>query len=284
MRCVLPALLACAAHCALALYAVYGSALSPPRRSCREIPARLALCGGMEYKRMRLPNLLGHETMDEAAQQSAPWVPLVHKHCHADTRMFLCSLFAPVCLEDVAEPIQPCRALCEGVRGACAPVMAAFGFPWPDILDCARFPPDNDLCIPLTNNTVGQVTQQVPKVCEACKVKMENENKIVHSHCNKDFILRFKVKEISYINGDAKIVPETKTIYKLSAQTDLQKEALWLRDGLECTCDEMSDINGTYLVMGQYQDGNLVITSLKRWQKVQRETKQLFRKNRKLQC
>lgn len=163
---------------------------------------------------------------------------------------------------------------------------------------------------------------------------MENENKIVHSHCNKDFsksqvyciflymgsfpailylilfqletisdsikclcfdyngfpsllhplVLRFKVKEISYINGDAKIVPETKTVYKLSAQTDLQKEALWLRDGLECTCDEMSDINGTYLVMGQYQDGNLVITSLKRWQKVQRETKQLFRKNRKLQC
>lgn len=96
------------------------------------------------------------------------------------------------------------------------------------------------------------------------------------------------MKEISYSNGDTKIIPEakSKTIYKLNGVTEheLRKVPLWIKDGLECMCDEMNNINGTYLVMGQNQDGNLVITSLKRWQKGQREMKRLYRSIRKLQC
>lgn len=100
--------------------------------------------------------------------------------------------------------------------------------------------------------------------------------------------LKIKVKEISYMNGDTKIVPETKskTIYKLSGVTerDLRKTVLWLKDGLQCVCDEMNDINASYLVMGQKMDGHLVITSLKRWQRGQREFKRISRSIRKLQC
>lgn len=100
--------------------------------------------------------------------------------------------------------------------------------------------------------------------------------------------LKIKVKEISYMNGDTKIVSETKskTIYKLSGVTerDLRKTVLWLKDGLQCVCDEMNDINASYLVMGQKMDGHLVITSLKRWQRGQREFKRISRSIRKLQC
>jgi len=101
--------------------------------------------------------------------------------------------------------------------------------------------------------------------------------------------LKIRVKEISYINGDTKIVPETKskTIYKLNGVTerDLRRTVLWLRDGLQCVCDEMSDIHAAYLVMGQKTaDGHLVITSLKRWQRGQREFKRIARSIRKLQC
>lgn len=100
--------------------------------------------------------------------------------------------------------------------------------------------------------------------------------------------LKIKVKEIAYINGDTKITPETKskTIYKLNGLTerDLRKIVLWLKGGLQCTCDEMNDINVPYLVMGQKQAGELVITSLKRWQKGQRAFKRFSRSIRKLQC
>ncbi|XP_030911620.1 secreted frizzled-related protein 2 [Geospiza fortis] len=127
-----------------------------------------------------------------------------------------------------------------------------------------------------------------PKVCDACKNKNEDDNDIVENLCKNDFALKIKVKEIAYINGDTKITPETKskTIYKLNGLTerDLRKIVLWLKGGLQCTCDEMNDINVPYLVMGQKQAGELVITSLKRWQKGQRAFKRFSRSIRKLQC
>lgn len=113
---------------------------------CVDIPADLRLCHNVGYKKMRLPNLLDHETMPEVKQQAGSWVPLLAKRCHADTQVFLCSLFAPVCLD---RPIYPCRSLCEAVRDSCAPVMETYGFPWPEMLTCNKFPIDNDLCIPM---------------------------------------------------------------------------------------------------------------------------------------
>lgn len=99
--------------------------------------------------------------------------------------------------------------------------------------------------------------------------------------------LKIKVKEISYINGDTKIVPEnkSKTIYMMNGLTerDLRKTVLWLKDGLRCICEEMNN-TGPYLVMGQKMDGHLVITSVKRWQKGQREFKRISRSIRKMQC
>ena len=61
---------------------------------------------------MRLPNLLDHDTMSEVSQQATSWLPLLNVRCHADSQLFLCSLFAPVCLE---RPIYPCRSLCNKV-------------------------------------------------------------------------------------------------------------------------------------------------------------------------
>ncbi|KPP73744.1 secreted frizzled-related protein 2-like [Scleropages formosus] len=259
------------------------------KSNCKPIPASLLLCHDIEYAEMRLPNLLGHETMDEVLQQASSWIPLVQKQCHQDTRKFLCSLFAPVCLDELDEPIQPCRSLCEAVKTGCAPVMSAFGFPWPDMLHCDRFPADNDLCVPPASvDSVETATREVPKVCEPCLDKEENDNEIVDSLCKNDFALKIKVKEISYMNGDTKIIPETKsrTIYKLNGVTerDLKKTVLWLKDGLQCTCDVMNDINAAYLVMGQKMDGHLVITSLKRWQRGHKEFKRISRSIRKLQC
>lgn len=146
----------------LALHCSLGSArglflfgqpdFSYKRSNCKPIPANLQLCHGIEYQNMRLPNLLGHETMKEVLEQAGAWIPLVMKQCHPDTKKFLCSLFAPVCLDDLDETIQPCHSLCVQVKDRCAPVMSAFGFPWPDMLECDRFPQDNDLCIPLASS------------------------------------------------------------------------------------------------------------------------------------
>lgn len=119
----------------------------PPQ--CVDIPDDLKLCHGVGYNKMLLPNLLEHDTMTEVKQQSGSWVPLVHKNCHPGTRVFLCSLFAPLCME---RPIYPCRWLCENVRDGCTPIMEAFGFPWPEMFTCEKFPQD-DVCISGPNVT-----------------------------------------------------------------------------------------------------------------------------------
>lgn len=72
-----------------------------PRSSsrCVPIPSGMALCQNIGYDTMRMPNLLGHESPAEAVQQSGSWLPLLARECHPDARIFLCSLFAPICLD-----------------------------------------------------------------------------------------------------------------------------------------------------------------------------------------
>lgn len=88
--------------------------LEQPR--CVNIPRNFTLCHGIQYNSMRLPNLLDHESLDEAIQQSDAWNSLLSLHCHADTQLFLCSLFAPVCVPEMEKAIYPCQSLCKDVQ------------------------------------------------------------------------------------------------------------------------------------------------------------------------
>lgn len=73
---------------------------------CVVIPTNLTLCYGIGYESMMLPNLLEHDSLSEVTQQAISWVPLTRINCHPDAKMFLCSLFSPVCLDRL---IYPCR-------------------------------------------------------------------------------------------------------------------------------------------------------------------------------
>ena len=54
---------------------------------CVALPANMTLCRGVGYDRVRLPNLLGHETLSEATAQANSWVLLVNIYCHPDTQV-----------------------------------------------------------------------------------------------------------------------------------------------------------------------------------------------------
>lgn len=62
-------------------------------------------------------------------------------------QLFLCSLFAPVCLTTLDREILPCRSLCVAVQHGCENRMRQYGFPWPDMLECSKYPLENDMCI-----------------------------------------------------------------------------------------------------------------------------------------
>ena len=127
-------------------WALAGGRVHQPK--CVAIPEKLTLCRNIGYKEMRLPNLLDHESLNEVLDQAKVWVPLLNLHCHPDTKLFLCSLYSPVCLE---RPIYPCRSLCEGVKRGCEKRINNYNYPWPEILRCDKFPEDSDLCIRQVN-------------------------------------------------------------------------------------------------------------------------------------
>lgn len=68
----------------------------------------------------------------------------------------------------------PCHELCVSVRDACSPIMLAYGFSWPEMFDCNRFPQEEqqEMCINMdtsTDNTTGVchlhiALNRVPKV------------------------------------------------------------------------------------------------------------------------
>ncbi|XP_067328176.1 frizzled-9-like [Anolis sagrei] len=114
---------------------------SPPPR-CE--PISIPMCLGIGYNLTRMPNLLGHTGQAEASLALQAFAPLVSYGCHARLRFFLCSLFAPMCTEQVPRAIPACRPMCEAARRRCGPVLAHFRFEWPPALDCARLPTRHD--------------------------------------------------------------------------------------------------------------------------------------------
>ncbi|MBN3319048.1 SFRP2 protein, partial [Atractosteus spatula] len=270
---------------------------SAKRQVCKPIPNTMGLCHDVGYREMRLPNLLGHETIKEAQQQAGSWVPLLSKQCHRDTKKFLCSLFAPVCLRELEQPVRPCRSLCEGVRDGCLPVMSAFGFPWPEILNCSQFPTGAEVCIPPTaspssdNGNAGQHNNDMDGtlICEACSLP-EGGKEILENYCKSDFVVRLRVKETLLLGADRKIVPNGKSRVVLrqgdrAEEESMARSALWLPEGSRCACEELDGpSSGIILALGSRQRGRLVLSKLLLWQRSDKELRKFLRGLQKLRC
>lgn len=154
---------------------LYGEAM------CVKIPSSMGLCQSINYREMKVPNILGHETSAEIVEQSSAWQPLLGIQCHKDSQLFLCSLFAPVCIAQAPQTtIYPCRSLCEQVRSSCEAPMLSYNYPWPSMFNCSQFPEDNGLCIKPTVATSGKVkaTEPAPTVSPVPRPKAANKPKV----------------------------------------------------------------------------------------------------------
>ncbi|XP_015196773.1 secreted frizzled-related protein 1b [Lepisosteus oculatus] len=255
---------------------IYGK---PPQ--CVDIPDDLKLCHNVGYNQMLLPNLLEHETMAEVRQQAGSWVPLVHKNCHPGTQVFLCSLFAPVCLD---RPIYPCRWLCEAVRDGCTPIMEAFGFPWPEMLTCDKFPQD-DVCIAMSNNTEPAKTQD-SGICPPCDNEMKTDAILEHM-CASEFAIKTKIKEVKKENSDRKVILQKKKKTLKAGnlkKKDLKKLVLYLKNGADCPCQQLDHLSNTYLIMGRKVDKQYLLTGIHKWDKSSKEFKKTMKKMKSHKC
>ncbi|KDR21799.1 hypothetical protein L798_02601, partial [Zootermopsis nevadensis] len=140
---------------------------------CEEIT--IPMCRGIGYNLTSMPNELNHDTQEEAGLEVHQFWPLVEIHCSPDLKFFLCSMYAPICIEDYLRPLPACRSVCERARNGCVPIMKQYGFQWPERMACEKFPvhgDPNNLCMEQNNRTdSGPTTTARPtrKPTPGCK-------------------------------------------------------------------------------------------------------------------
>ncbi|KAK7862804.1 hypothetical protein R5R35_004157 [Gryllus longicercus] len=245
----------------------------PSQPNCVDIPRNMSLCHGIGYTQMRLPNLLDHDTMAEVSQQAASWLALLNVQCHPDTQLFLCSLFSPVCLDT---PIYPCRSLCEKVKMHCEGRMNKYGFPWPDMFKCDKFPLENDMCI-----TAQSSSDAAGGGCRVCNQVDTYEN-ILDNFCRADFAVKTKIRQARKTKLTCKKAKVLKGGSEITQQ--LRRPVLLLEPSDAC-CEEMTrNSREVYLIMGRNQDSKLVPSFIMPWGKRSKPFKRAVRMFKKLNC
>lgn len=236
--------------------------MSQPK--CIDIPRNLTLCQNIGYDQMRIPNLLQHDSINEVIQQSKSWISLLGVHCHADTKLFLCSLFSPVCLERDRE-IYPCRSLCESVKKGCESTMKFYGYSWPDMVRCDKFPEESEMCI-RGPNTVTETTQNL---CSACNQPNTFEG-LIHNYCRSAFVVKAKIKKSRIRSGNTVIYLKKKKRVVKGSLSKKEKKGLnpHIPNGGQCECNILHTNNTkkNFIVMGNKTDtGEFTITFMAPW-------------------
>uniref|UniRef100_A0A8C5TQ19 FZ domain-containing protein n=1 Tax=Malurus cyaneus samueli TaxID=2593467 RepID=A0A8C5TQ19_9PASS len=236
---------------------------------CVVIPKEMGMCHNIGYSEMRLPNLMGHTSMGEVIQKSTTWQHLVHTDCHPHVRMFLCSLFAPICLDTF---IHPCRSMCVAVRDSCAPVLLCHGHPWPDSLDCDRFPGDEDMCLaPLTKDYkyLHKGSWKMP-ACQTCPAVEEffTHKRVLEVFCDSNFgksllISAFDDPEYN-IECQVEFIIQG-SLLPYETQSMIQQ---WLLINEKCT-ERMTPTHRpmVYLLVGNIEEGVILVNQVYRWQR-----------------
>ena len=109
----------------------------------------LPLCKDIAYNETRYPNFLKQKSQKEAAEDTALYLPLIRINCSPVLKLFLCSLYAPPCVKNYSSTLKPCREMCEKAKSGCESIMQKYSVPWPDYIDCWKFPSFNgpEACI-----------------------------------------------------------------------------------------------------------------------------------------
>ncbi|XP_067672945.1 uncharacterized protein [Haliotis asinina] len=100
------------------------------------------LCRDMPYNTTKFPNSLS-QTLDGAGLQVHQFYPLIKVKCSNSIKFLLCTTYFPYC-NPLLGTIPTCRHVCEDTKRGCEGLMNKFGFPWPDSLNCDKYPEKMD--------------------------------------------------------------------------------------------------------------------------------------------
>uniref|UniRef100_A0A8C5DFC5 Secreted frizzled-related protein 5-like n=1 Tax=Gouania willdenowi TaxID=441366 RepID=A0A8C5DFC5_GOUWI len=240
---------------------------------CVAIPSQFTMCKDVGYSEMRLPNFLGHSDLEaEVVPYSQEWKPLLLTGCHLQAQAFLCSLMAPVCLDNF---IWPCRSLCIAVRDSCASALSCQGRQWPEVLDCDRFPDEDDMCLS-PHSRFTHIPKDLPKpACQNCpSVDGDPPLRVVlHSFCLYDFALTLHLHRPRQIGREPELEIRGRVQFihqgPLMAYDSRHLLQQWLLINLKCARSLVRlGRSQLYVMTGSVlPDGTMALTRLFPWHK-----------------
>lgn len=107
-------------------------------------PMKIPFCENVQYNETMLPNFLGQKSQQDIIHEINIYTPLMQVGCSPDLKLFLCSVYAPICFDHMngTKPLSlfPCRSLCESARQGCISHLRQLDKDWPPALQCDKFP------------------------------------------------------------------------------------------------------------------------------------------------
>ena len=139
----------------------------------------MPICKNMPWNYTAFPNIRDHFSQTEANQELEQFRQLIETKCSGATATFLCSIYAPFCLETrPLSKIRPCKRLCLHVRDGCEAIFNRLtgGLPWPDHLNCDNYE-NNLLCIDLSAVPSDPTSSTSPTVSTSTPNTLPTSNK-----------------------------------------------------------------------------------------------------------
>lgn len=176
---------------------------SRPRGRCEPVPHFCQnLTNSDSYSHMRLPNAFNNYKLAETVQAMMPWTPLVGL-CHSGLKLFLCAIYAPICLFDSESgehvSIKLCKSFCNSVKKSCEPVMGRHNYSWPThfAFNCSGYQ-DDTMCV---REDFVSTPKPPPVIDSICDPDL-NETALSKKTCKRDLVIRAEVLNVRNAKGD----------------------------------------------------------------------------------
>lgn len=106
--------------------------------NCEQIT--IPFCQNMPYTMGQFPNLLNHQTQDEA--KTSKFRLLIESRCSPDIAPLVCSVLAPPC-NGTRKPVVPCKELCKRATKNCKAQLKKFGIRLDSSMRCRFLPKES---------------------------------------------------------------------------------------------------------------------------------------------
>ncbi|VIO87230.1 Uncharacterized protein BM_BM7098 [Brugia malayi] len=156
--------------------------------------------------------------------------------------------------------------------------MRQYGFPWPEMLSCNKYPKDNDMCI----GAVSEKATNLSDTCSSCSQVSTYENILDH-YCRSQIVVKARIGGInkSYVS-----VRKARSLKRSDRRRSVGRDTvIHFSASRGCPCHFSATGDLRFLIMADQNDrGDFIANLILPWRNTDKPFKRAIRSFRKLNC